>query len=46
MNSPEGTVPSCRSLLLCCASQSEAIRAGGEIEGLIRAGGEMEGKKF
>jgi len=29
--------------LLCCASQSEAIRAGGAIEGLIRADGEMEG---
>jgi len=35
MNSPEGTVPSSQSLLLCCASQSEAIRAGGAIEGLI-----------
>ncbi|XDV39223.1 hypothetical protein PO909_008487 [Leuciscus waleckii] len=24
---------------MCCASQSEAIRAGGVMEGLIRAGG-------
>ncbi|XDV43754.1 hypothetical protein PO909_012174, partial [Leuciscus waleckii] len=28
---------------MCCASQSEAIRAGGVMEGLIRAGGVMEG---
>jgi len=43
MNSPEVTVPSSQSLLLRCASQSEAIRAGGEIEGLVKSGGEMEG---
>ena len=35
MNSPEVAVPSSQSLLLRCASQSEAIRAGGEMEGLI-----------
>ncbi|XDV11242.1 hypothetical protein PO909_000228, partial [Leuciscus waleckii] len=29
--------------VMCCASQSEAIRAGGVMEGLIRAGGVMEG---
>ncbi|XDV37985.1 hypothetical protein PO909_007487 [Leuciscus waleckii] len=29
--------------VLCCASQSEAIRAGGVMEGLVRAGGVMEG---
>jgi len=29
--------------LLRCASQSEAIRAGGEIEGLVKVGGVMEG---
>jgi len=29
--------------LLHCASQTEAIRAGGEMESLVRADGEMEG---
>jgi len=43
LNSPDVTVPLSQSLLLCCASQSEAIRAGGEMEGLIKADGVMEG---
>ena len=29
--------------VMCCASQSEAIWAGGVMEGLVRAGGVMEG---
>ncbi|XDV25446.1 hypothetical protein PO909_029365 [Leuciscus waleckii] len=29
--------------VMCCASLSEAIRAGGVMEGLVRAGGVMEG---
>ncbi|XDV45270.1 hypothetical protein PO909_013390 [Leuciscus waleckii] len=28
---------------MCYASQSEAIRAGGVMEGLVRSGGVMEG---